>query len=93
MVDVISSHDLTISQEQCLKLLEEASAEKPAATYIADFGDIKVVNGRYGPYIKQGDSNFKIPKGTDASKLSEADCQAIISASAPTKKFRSGRKK
>ncbi len=84
---------LTISLEQCLKLLEEASAEKPAAAYIAEFGDIKVVNGRYGPYIKQGESNYKIPKGTDASKLSEADCQAIINGSAPTKKIRSGRKK
>jgi len=84
---------LTISLEQCLKLLEEASAEKPAVTYIAEFGDIKVVNGRYGPYIKQGDNNYKIPKGADARKLSLADCQAIIEASQPTKKYQARRRK
>jgi DNA topoisomerase-1 len=46
-----------------------------------------VINGRYGPYIKQGDSNYKIPKGKDAATLTEADCQAIISETGPTKKF------
>jgi DNA topoisomerase-1 len=45
------------------------------------------VNGRYGPYIKQGASNFKIPRGTDAASLTEADCQAIITGGEPTKKF------
>ena len=78
---------LTIEMKQCETLIREASGEKPANTYIAEFGDIKVVNGRYGPYIKQGASNFKIPKGTDANTLTEADCQAIIAQSEPTKKF------
>ena len=45
---------------------------------IASFGDIQVIDGRYGPYIKQGKTNYKIPRGKDASKLTEADCQAII---------------
>ena len=78
---------LTVTLEECAALIREASEEKPANTYIAEFGDIKVVNGRYGPYIKQGTSNFKIPRGTDAATLTEADCQAIIAQSEPTKKF------
>jgi DNA topoisomerase-1 len=78
---------LTISLEECTSLIREASEEKPANASIAEFGDIKVLNGRYGPYIKQGTSNFKIPKGTDANALTEADCQAIIAQSEPTKKF------
>ena len=78
---------LTVSLEECAALIHEASGEKAANAYIAEFGDIKVVNGRYGPYIKQGANNFKIPKGTDATTLSEADCQAIIAQSEPTKKF------
>ena len=83
---------LTITLEACVKLIEKAETEKPAAAYIAEFGDIKVINGRYGPYIKQGDSNYKIPKGTDAATLTEADCQAIIENSEPTSKFKKRRK-
>ncbi len=84
---------LTISLEACEKLVREAQQEKPAAAFLADFGDIKVVNGRYGPYIKKGDSNYKIPKGTDAATLTESDCQAIIDRSEPTAKFKKrGRK-
>ena len=78
---------LTVTLEECAALIREASEEKPVNTYIAEFGDIKVVNGRYGPYIKQGTSNFKIPRGTNAATLTEADCQAIIAQSEPTKKF------
>ena len=82
---------LRITLEECQSLIQEASAEKPAQTYLAEFGDIKVINGRYGPYIKQGASNYKIPKGKDAAKLTEADCQEIIAQSEPTKKS-SGRR-
>jgi DNA topoisomerase-1 len=77
---------LRITLEECESLIQEASAEKPAATYIAEFGDIKVINGRYGPYIKQGAANYKIPKGKDATQLTEADCQEIIAQTEPTKK-------
>ena len=82
-----SADPLTISLEECEALIRESSDDKATGTYIAEFGDIKVVNGRYGPYIKQGTSNFKIPRGTDAASLTEADCQAIIAGSEPTKKF------
>ena len=82
-----SADPLTITLEECEPLIRESTDENAASTYIADFGDIKVVNGRYGPYIKQGTSNFKIPRGTDAASLTEADCQAIIAGGEPTKKF------
>ncbi len=86
---------LTIGLEECVTLIHEASQPSQSAEpeYIADFGEIKVINGRYGPYIKQGVSNYKIPRGTDAATLTEADCQAIIAASEPTKKFKGKRKK
>ena len=82
-----SADPLTISLEECTALIRESTDEKATAAVISDFGDIKVVNGRYGPYIKQGASNFKIPRGTDAASLTEADCQAIIAGGEPTKKF------
>ncbi len=84
---------LRVSLEECAALVKEAAAQAAAGpVYIAEFGDIKVVNGRYGPYIKQGVSNYKIPRGTSAEKLTEADCQAIIAASDPTKKSKGKRK-
>jgi len=84
---------LTITLEECEALINETPAEKPAQEIMADFGDIKVINGRYGPYIKQGDSNYKIPRGKDAASLTLADCQAIITSAPPTKKFVRGGKK
>ena len=51
-------------------------------------GSIQLVNGRYGPYLKSGENNYRIPKGTDVATLTEADCQAIIAASDPTSKGR-----
>ena len=84
---------LTVSLDKCIALINESLSEKQAPAFIADFGEIKVVNGRYGPYIKMGDSNYKIPKGTDASTLTESDCQAIIENTAPTSKFKKRSKK
>ena len=55
------------------------------------FGDIQVLHGRYGAYIKQGETNYKIPRGTEAEQLTEDKCREIIAAAAqetgtPTKK-------
>ncbi len=45
---------------RALRSKAKAEAEKN----IADFGDgIKVLNGRFGPYITDGKKNAKIPKG------------------------------
>jgi DNA topoisomerase-1 len=35
---------------------------------------IQVLNGQYGPYIKAGKRNVKIPKGTDPATLTLEDC-------------------
>ena len=84
---------LTVSLEECEKLIRDASKEKEEPAYLAEYGDIKVINGRYGPYIKQGTSNYKIPKGKDAASLTEAECQAIIASTDPAKKLKGRRNK
>ena len=45
---------------------------------------ISILNGKYGAYIKYDGRNYRIPKGTDASRLGEAECKAIIEGSQPT---------
>jgi DNA topoisomerase-1 len=47
--------------------------------------DLKVLNGRYGPYISYKKENYKIPKGKTAADLSYEDTKAIIGSSEPTK--------
>ncbi|MCR4565034.1 MAG: DNA topoisomerase I, partial [Bacteroidales bacterium] len=75
----------SITLEKCAELIDAAD-NKPVVGPIAVFegSDIQVLNGRYGPYIKQGTNNYRIPRGTDAATLTEADCQAIIAGSQPT---------
>ena len=86
---------LRISLERCIELISE-SASNSQSSNIAEFTDedIVIVNGRYGPYIKHAGSNFKIPKGTDATTLSLEDCKKIIAESEPTnRQKRTGRKR
>ena len=72
----------TVTEEEACKLIRE-HAQKEANKTIATFesSDIQILNGRFGPYIKQGKNNFKIPKGKDPKSLTEQDCLAIIAAS------------
>ena len=89
---------LKISLEECVALIAEQKQQAPENNIIKEFpeADIKVINGRYGPYIKSAGSNFRIPKGTDATALTLEDCRNIVSAGpAPSGKgnFRRFRKK
>ena len=59
---------------------------------IHDFGEIQVLNGRYGPYIKFGKNNYKIPKDVEPEGLDEASCKKIIEE-APPKGSRGGKNK
>ena len=77
---------LKITLETCARLIAETPETPAANAVLAAWGDLQIVNGRYGPYLKSGGNNYRIPKGTDISTLTEADCQAIIAASEPTAK-------
>jgi DNA topoisomerase-1 len=78
---------LEVTLEECIKAIEKAQSKTSGNDVIADFKDIdaQIISGRYGPYIKHAGSNYKIPKGTDASKMTEADCKSLIESTAPTK--------
>lgn len=85
-----------ITLDECVRVIAEADAKPAVQAPIAEFkdSDISVINGRFGPYIKHAGSNYKIPKGTDASTLTEEACKAIIADTAPSaRKFRKFKKK
>ncbi len=76
---------ISIDLEKCTALIEQ-SLNKAENNIIHDFtaSGIQVIDGNYGPYIKCSGSNYRIPKGTDASGLTEEACKEIIANSEPT---------
>ena len=78
-------HDITL--ERALELYD-AKLKSEAEKNIADFGDgIKVLNGRFGPYITDGSKNAKIPEDTDPKSITHEQAKTLL-AEAPAKKAR-----
>ncbi|MDT8400821.1 MAG: type I DNA topoisomerase [Bacteroidales bacterium] len=66
-----------INAERAIELIEE-KRDDDKKKEVKRFGDIVILNGRYGPYISHKKKNYKIPRGTDPETLSEEDCLKII---------------
>ena len=80
----------TITLEKARELYA-AKLKAEAEKNIADFGDgIKVLNGRFGPYITDGTKNAKIPKDTDPKTITHEQALELLKA-APAKPTRRGR--
>ena len=79
------SDPIKIDLQSCITIIEE-SLNKPEKSIISEFAEngIQVINGNYGPYIKHDGNNYRIPKGTDASTLTEEACKEIIANTQPT---------
>lgn len=82
-----------ISLERAIELIE-AKRIADANKLIKEFPEnkeIQVLNGRFGPYIKAGKKNVKIPKGKDPASLTLEECVALADAT-PEKVGRFGRR-
>ena len=74
-----------VTQEQARELYA-AKLKAEAEKNIADFGDgIKVLNGRFGPYVTDGSKNAKIPKDTDPKTVTRDQAVELL-ANAPQKR-------
>ena len=86
-VSIKSEDPRTITLEEALELYDE-KLKTEAEKNIADFGDgVKVLNGRYGPYITNGKKNAKIPKDTDPKSITHDEAKKLL-AEAPAKSSR-----
>ena len=65
---------------------EKRTADENKTIQVFAEQDIQVLNGRYGPYLKKGKDNYKIPKDKSAAHLTLEDCLEIIGAAGPSKK-------
>jgi len=75
---------LEIGLDRAVELLKEKSKGRGSSA-IADLGThpetdqpIKVMDGRYGPYIKYGKKNISLPKGTEPEKFTMGDAVRLI---------------
>jgi len=77
---------MTIELDRAIELVE-AKIEADKNKYIKVFDEakpvIEILNGRWGPYIKSGRKNYKIPKDIeDPAKLSREEAEKIMEESA-----------
>ena len=64
-----------ITMEQVQQLLADR-AQKQVPIHV--FGDIQVLNGRFGAYVKTKDGNYRIPKTMKVESLTEKDVKQLI---------------
>ena len=101
-VSIKEDDPYTIALPRALEVIEEKKI-LDAKRLIQDFPDagIRVLDGRYGPYVTDGKKNARVPKDKEggaeatrarAEKLTLDECKAMIDA-APERKGRRGFKK
>jgi len=77
----------TIELPRVVELIEQKQAALEAATIQHFEGTgIRVIKGRFGPYITDGTRKSPIPKTKDASKLSVFECEAYLAEAAMAEK-------
>jgi DNA topoisomerase I len=71
----------TVTLERALECIQ-AKKLADANRIIQDFGvdSIQVLNGRYGPYISNGEKNARVPKDRDPKTLTLEDSRALLAA-------------
>ena len=82
----LDPHDVV--EEQAIELIidkRKKDAEKLIKTFEED-ATVKILNGRWGPYIEFGKQNVKIPKGKEPAELTLEDCKALAAAEAKAPK-------
>jgi DNA topoisomerase-1 len=75
----------SVTVERAAEIIRE-KGESDKKKVMKDFGELRLLNGRYGPYLSKDKKNYRLPKGTQADKLTKEDCIRIIEESEKTKK-------
>jgi len=85
-------HDIDIDEAiDVIEAKRKADIEKTIKTF-NDNSDIQILNGRWGPYIKAGKQNVKVPKDRDPVSLTLEECLQLVEE-AKSKPKRKGRTK
>lgn len=79
-VSITEEEIFTITLEEAIEKIEQKKFAK-SSNVISEFDEdknIKVLRGRFGPYVTNGKVNVKIPKGFTPEILSFAECKKMI---------------
>lgn len=77
---------VNISKGRVIELIE-AKRQRDCERTIKEFSEddkVKILKGRYGPYISSGKNNYRIPKGKDPESMTYKECMEIIETSVKT---------
>ena len=83
----------SVTEAEAIQIIEE-KRKKDSEKLIKSFDenpDVKILNGRWGPYIEYGKLNVKIPKGKEAKDLTFEEVKALADAAEKEPK-KTGRK-
>ena len=84
---------LKVTEDEAISIIDAkrlADKNKIIKTFTEDT-DLRVLNGRFGPYISKEKTNYKIPKTQKPEELSYEDCLAIIDKEGTTKPVKKGK--
>ena len=86
---------LTVTIDRAIELIEEKREHviKSVLKTFSEDPDIRVLEGRWGPYISYKKANYKIKKGTDIDTITVADCKLIIETEGAKPKAKAGKKR
>jgi DNA topoisomerase-1 len=70
----------TIQLDRAIQLVEEKIAAVAASELriFEENPEIRILKGRFGPYIKSGKENYKLPKATDPAVISFGEVMKMI---------------
>ncbi len=79
----------SVTDSRAIEIIQAKQAldAKKLIKSFAEDPSIQVLNGQYGPYIKAGDKNVRLPKDLDPNQLTLEACRVLIEK-APEKKKR-----
>ncbi len=70
----------TITEERAIEIIlekREQDRNRVLRTFDEDPG-LQILNGRWGPYIKYNDKNYRIPRNRKAEELTYEECMEIV---------------
>ncbi len=83
----------TVTLERALELIaEKEQLDASREIQVFDDGALRVLRGRYGPYITDGKKNARVPKDCDPEQLSHAEALKILEAAPASRRKKRTRK-
>jgi DNA topoisomerase-1 len=78
---------LSVTEAEAIELVQAKIASAAAAVmkiFSTPEGEVELRKGRFGPYLKWGKENVKIPRGTEPESLTAEDVLELISKHQPS---------